>query len=278
MVSTQTFTKESINKLDIISTFNDLMAASTGKDSIYIKTKETLQAIFDNGSFTQRERAEIISSTLGQITSSITNTAMQMAHVVVKDDRELPYTLAKLVSDTKLTQEQADKLSEDKDLIEAQKKKMTIDGWKIQADMYSKNGISVTAQSITNAMLNTVSQTNPLSADVVQGEIGKAQKFSTLNSAFRKDGVHTWAVDASKDIIMGTNATPTGWTPLTDAQAKVAIRQEVAFDDNKVQHAANSSANMIGLLLSSENYTVLTPEDVNLWRDAVDYLNTPVIP
>ena len=278
MASTQTFTKENIIKLDIISTFNDLMAASTGKDSIYIKTKETLQAIFDNGSFTQRERAEIISSTLGQITASVTNTAMQMAHVVVKDDRELPYTLAKLVSDTKLTQEQADKLSEDKDLIEAQKKKMTIDGWKIQADIFTKNGINVTAQNVNTAMLNTVSQTNPLSADIVQGEIGKAQKFSTLNSTFRKDGVHTWAVGTSKDIIMGADATPADWIPLTDAQAKVAIRQEVAFDDNKVQHAANSSANMIGLLLSSENYTVLTPEDVNLWRNAVDYLNTPIIP
>ena len=40
-----------------------------------------------------------------------------------------------------------------------------------------------------------------------------------------------------------------------------------------VQHAANSSANMIGLLISSENYTAIDECDVNAWRQALAYLN-----
>lgn len=275
MPSIQTFTKESVDELQVVPYFTDLMKAATSKDSIYLKTKETLEALFDKGSFTQKEKAEMIANTLGNMTSSITGAAMGTALEMAKEKRDAPYNMARLVADTKLVQEQADKLAEDKDLIEAQKDKMTVDSWRVQADIYAKQGVDVTDENIDAPLLSSVTPTNVLATDVVSAESGKASKFAMLNGSFRKDGVHTWSTDASKDIILGADATPGTWETLTGAQTAVALRQEQAFDDNKIQHAANSSANMIGLLLSSENYTVLDPSDVTRWRTAVDFLNTP---
>ena len=292
--STQEFTKEVVNKLDSIAIFSDLMVASTTKDSIFIKAKETLQALFDAGSYTEREKSEIIAQTLSQMASSITNSAMQTAFQMSKENRDAPYALAKIVADTKLAQEQADKISEENLLLEeerallkaktsltdeqvlastADRAKTVFEGWRIQGEMFAKNGISVIGQNITVPILTSVAQTNPLASDVVSSETGKANKLSILAGTFRKDGFYTWTTDANKDIAGGTDATPAGWKPLTPAQTAVAIRQEKAFDDNMKQHAANSSANMIGLLLSSENYAVLTEADVERWRVAVNYLN-----
>lgn len=277
MASNQTFTKEVVDDLKVIPYFTDLMKASTSKDSMFIKTKQTLEALFDKGSFTQKEKAEMVAQTLGSMTTSITNAAMGTALAMAKDKRDAPYEMAKLVADTKLTQEQADKLSEDTKLIEAQKNKMTFDGWRIQADLFAKQGVNVTAENVTSPILSNVKPSNKLATDVVSAESGKASKFATLNGSFRKDGVHTVTTDANEDIVLGADATPAGWKTLTLSQIAVAIRQEQGFDDNMKQHAANSSANMIGLLLSTENSGVLTAADVERWRTAVDYLNTPVV-
>lgn len=277
MPSTQTFTKEVVNSLDITTLFNDLMKTSVDKDSIYIRSKESLEAMFEEGSYTNAEKAEFTIKLLTSMTASITNQAMQVAYQASKDNLTLPYDLAKLVADTKLTQEQADKLSEDKDLTEAQKQKMIIDGWKTQADIFSKNGINVTANSIENPILGTVDQSNVFATDLTNGEATKVSKFVQLNNTFRRDGIFLPTYNAGGDVTAAAEQTTT-WTPLAKAQTDVSIRQEQAFDDNMQQHAANSTANMIGLLLSTENFDAITQTDVNKWRTAIDYLNSPVAP
>ena len=275
--STQTFTKEAVAKLDIIPLFNALMKESTNKDSVYIKMKDTLQSIFDDGNLTEREKSDIIAKTISSATSSITNTSMQMAFTLAKEIRDAPYTLAKLVADTKLTQEQADKLASETDLVEEQLENMEADtdlkrinGWKAQAEIFTRHGIDVTAQNIEIPVLTSVFQSNPLALDIVQGEQAKAAKFSALASTFRRDGAYTWGIDVNKDIVVGSNSTPAAWDTLTGAQTDVAIRQEKGFNDNMRQHAANSSANMIGLLIASENYEAISQVDVDKWRAEVD--------
>lgn len=280
--STQAFTKETISKLDVIPIFNDLMKASTDKDSLYIKSKRTIQDIFEDGKIDAGTKAKLVTDVISNLTIGITNSAMAHAVEIAKERQNAPYRLAKEVADIKLTQEQTDKLAGDNKLTDAQIAKMEADtvasrinGWKTQADIYTKNGINTTTQNINNSLLTSVAQLNPLALDKVQAEQVKAAKFSALASTFRRDGSVTWTIDANQDITGMADSTPTGTKLLTVAQTDVAIRQEKGFDDNMRQHAANSSANMIGLLLSSENYGVITAADVDKWRSAVDYLNAP---
>lgn len=276
MASNQTFTAETVAKLDVITPFNDLMKASVGKDSIYIRVKETLDEFYKKSNISAVDKAKVVSEVLGGITAPITNAAMQVAYQVAKDNTTLPYDLAKLVADTKLSQEQADKLSEDTELTQEQKNRMVIEGWKIQADIFSNNAIDVTKNSINSPLLSSVTQTNEYGLDLVNAKVAKVQKFAQLNNTFRRDGIFLPTYDVKGEV---TGATPQtiSWTPLVKAQTDVSIRQEKAFDDNMKQHAANSSANMIGLLLSTENFDALSPLDVDRWRNAVDYLNTPTI-
>lgn len=207
---------------------------------------------------------------------------MTTATQIAKENRDSPYELAKVVADTKMTLEQADKLANDNILTTQQIDNMKADtinkrisGWKVQADIFTKNGINVTAQSSSNPILTSVAVSNSLGLDNTQAEQVKAAKFSSLASTFRRDGSIAWDIDANDDVISLTDTTPVATKLLTVAQTDVAIRQEKGFDDNMRQHAANSSANMIGLLLSSENFTAIAPADVDAWRTALTYLNTP---
>lgn len=285
--STQIFNKEVVANLAVTDTFTELMKVAVGKDSIYIRAKETLTEFLTADAstpspMTQSERAQLLANTLAQMSSSITNQAMTQATQIAKENRDAPYELAKTIADVKYKQEQTDKIVNDNALVIEQIEEMKaetiikrIGAWKTQADIYTQNGVNVTAQDINSPILTTVVPTNKLALDIVQAEQLKASKFSALASTFRRDGAYTWSTDINGDVTVGSDTTPATWTPLTKAQTNVAIRQERGFDDNMRQHAANSSANMIGLLLSTENFGAITTADVAAWRSAVAYLNTP---
>ena len=274
---------EIVGDLDYLSVYKDIMATATGQGSAYIKAKETIVDYVDKGQLDEREKAALVTKHITELAQSITTQALNAAIQIAKENREAPYMLAKLRADTELTQANKLKLEVDKVVstataakIEADTKATIIGSWKVQADIYSKNGLNTDTQSITNPILGiSLLAKNPLGTDVVSAEQGKAATYSTLASSAKRDG----NVTITRDPISGHVSSLTPTTPnnqiLTGAQIDVAVRQEKAFDDNKVQHAANSSSTMIGMLLSTENTASLTTADVDLWRSAVTELNTP---
>jgi len=95
-----------------------------------------------------------------------------------------------------------------------------------------------------------------------------------LGYSYSVDGILTGATELQGDQSGITNNPE--WNGLVKQQHAVAVRQEAGFDDNTRQHAANSSANMIGLLLSSDTFS--DPADyasyLTLWTTAMTHLNT----
>jgi len=273
------FTKELVAPLDVTTPFKELMQAAVGKDSIYIRAKETMNEFLANSNLSDAEKATQLSQMLVSIGSSITDNAMSHAVQIAKDNRDAPYSLAKVRADTQLINAQHEKVLEDTKLITSNKTKVDIDTkattvsmWKMQADMYTKNGIDTSGLSITNPIL-TAAPVYPLADDKVKAEGAKAATYSKLASTRMQDGNVTVSKDSNGDIVSITPTT--GKTEsLTGSQINVAIRQEKAFDDNMRQHAANSSSTMIGMLLSTENSNALSPDDVVLWRNAVTYLSS----
>ena len=276
-------TTEPIGDLNVVSIYQDLMKASTGQGSAYIRAKETMVSLLQDNSMTAAEKAAVISKTIGDISTSITSQALGAAIQIAKENRDAPYALAKLRADTELTQAQTTKTGKDSDMLTANIAKVTADknttiiqGWKVQADIYSKNGIDVSGVPATTTVLGISGlPKNTLASDHVGGEQAKASTYSTLAGASRKDGNVTISRDPITNNITGLYPTTPLNECLTGAQINVAIRQEKAFDDNKVQHAANSSSSMIGMLLSTENSSALDVNDIGLWRSAVTELNTP---
>ena len=277
--STEIFNIVSVEKLTIVETYKELMKASVGTGSIYLKAKETMEAFLSAGEMADSDKAMILSKMLGDMSTSITNQAMNTALVVAKEDREAPYTLAKLREETKLIKEQIDKVAADNVLTTAQASKVDqdknlgiIQGWKLQSDMVRENGVT-TFPSITTPQL-PVGNVGARGMKWETEQQTKMSVYATLAKSYRESGVVTWTVDSGTNKINTITDLAPATPGLTKRQEEVAVRQEKGFDDNKRQHAANSSANMIGLLLSSEESSAITPADVAQWREAVGYLNT----
>ena len=280
--STEVFIAEIVADLDVTTQYNNLMKASVAKDSIYIRAKESLQSFFASSNMSDPDKAAILSNMLTSMTTSITNQAMSTALAIAKENREGKYAISKVIADILVTKEQADKLAADNLVATATASKISqdttnaiIQGWKLQSDMVRENGITA-FPSLTSAAL-PVTNVGDRGLKWEQEQQTKMSVYATMAKSYRESGLVSWTVDSATNkinsIIDLLPATP----GLTHAQTKVAIRQELGFDDNKRQHAANSSANMIGLLLSAEESGNITAADVDLWRSAVGYLNTASI-
>ncbi len=282
MASTQTYTKEVVNGLDVLTPYKELMKASMDKDSIYIHAKETMEAFFQNSSLTDADKANVLSGMLTQMVAGVTDNAMSNAVAIAKENRDGAYQLTALREDTLLKQEQRDKLSQETvnagkqgKLLDAQKDELVIKSWAEQANMEKDLGVVLDSLPATTDIVKLPSAAvSDKGTKWEQMQQLKMSVYATLAKSYRENGTITWTVDpATNKINTITDLAPA--TPgLTKRQEQVAIRQEKAFDDNKVQHAANSSANMIGLLLSANDAGELTAGDVTKWRNAIDYLNT----
>lgn len=258
------FTPETVaGKLQVENKFKELVAVATGADSAYIKAKESMQEYFKTdasvATLSEREKAEMLSKLVGDMSISITNHMMDTALKIEMENRDAPYALAKVVADVKLTTAQTNKVDEEDALVEAQKdkivadiNKMDVDNKIAQAVAYSKTGMQVYANGHANALPSYSQATTGVEPTNVRST--EADRYSKLASSFRRDGyVNITGEAAPTGLADGSQ----GYVCLTEAQIDVAIRQEKGFDDNMLQHAVNSSANLMGLMISSENADLL---------------------
>ena len=290
----QTVLKEVLPDLDVTTIYESLMETSTGKHSAYIKAKESLLEYFgavENASvdgvgigsqLSTREKADMLAQLVGNMATSITSAAMQTAVKIATENRDAPYALTKLRVDTEAVQANVLKIEADTaatnkmtEKAEADKQLSTIQGWKMQSDMVRENGVVLANLPVITEPKLPVTAVSDKGAKWEQEQQTKMSVYATLAKSYRESGFITWTVDGTTNKINAiTDAAPS--TPgLTKAQEKVAIRQEIGFDDNMRQHVANSSANMVSLLVSTDNADLSTPALAS-WTSAVDYLNEVV--
>ena len=283
MASTEVYTKEVVNDLDVLTPYSALMTASVNKDSVYIHAKETMDAFFANSNITDTEKATILSGMLTQMVTGVTANAMSSAIQIAKENRDGPYQLTALREETLLKQQQRDEIAQatanaviQGELIKAQKDEIVIKGWAEQASMEKDLGVVLdNLPATTDTVKLPATAVSDKGTKWEQMQQLKMSVYATLAKSYRENGTITWTVDAATNKINTITDLAPATPGLTKRQEEVAIRQEKAFDDNEVQHAANSSANMIGLLLSASDPGALTTADVDKWRKSIDYLTTP---
>lgn len=294
ITSTEVYTKDTtIGDLRVQEHFKSLMVNSVGTDSIYIRAKDTMQSFFDSSSLNDTEKATVLSGMLTSMVTSITGQAMTSAITIAKENRESIHSITKLQAETVLLKEQANKIAGDRVKLEADILSMTYDnntklvnGWKVQSDMVKDNGFNIGAVQGYTGFILPDSVTHQAGSGTKEAQIAqsKATHHATLAKSLRESGNITWTAFAPGAITLPVMPTGNLAAGLTEAQTKVAIRQELAFEDNKRQHAANSSAAMMGMLVSSGNEGLINgtisadPDSpLDMWDSSIAYLTTDSI-
>ena len=311
--STTVFTPETgVGKLQVETKFKSLIKVATGKDSAYMHAKDSLTAYFQKevkvddvvtvqagpgANLSDREKAEMYAKLVSDTSTQLTSHMMDLALKIETENRDAPYMLAKVVADVKQTTEATNKIATDRLLGDKQIatatasiKKMGVDNAATQATVFSKTGFLIdgSMRDVTDAESNSGMGTQyTLSTDYVGSISAMANRQATIAGSYRKDGNISFTIDptvGSYTVKEGHIVTSgTASAGLTDAQTLVAIRQKESFDDNKVQHAVNSSANFMGLLLSSENanyldnvYTPGNGKVMDIWYKGMEDLTNSI--
>ena len=266
-ISPTPFSKED-GTLDVSAKYKQLMQDTLSDDSLYIRAKNTFKVIFDDLQLTEIQKAELVSQHVAGMTSQLSGAAMQTALSWSKEERDGAYTLAKIKAETELAMAQALKAEEEICLTQKQTEKMCADITATISGSYRENGIPTGYEA--DGCKPTGLDDTGLKFHQTKQVMGAT--YQIYADAFRKSGIVQVRADTNDDVVKGMVGDDDGYT---NQQSKNAERQRIAYEDSKLNHAANSSATMIGQLLSSETLSTNNAQDIELWRDTVTKLNTP---
>jgi len=255
----------------VVELYQKLMSASTSKDSVYLKAKETVTQILNDAGLDARERAQILSQTIGSMVNGITAQSLQAAIDLAKDDRDSEYLLTKLREDTKLVTAQIAKVEKDIEDAEAAKNLKIGQGWLLQGQMYRDYGAVPDNLVYANNELADIDYDASYGTKYESIRQAQAGTYNTYAGSYRANGYVSLPLNADGTLASGVAGDSEG---LVHAQTNVAIRQERGFDDNMRQHVANSSSSMISLLLSTEASGIDYTPYLAQWTDSIEYLNT----
>ena len=255
---------EIVATLSVEEKYKKLIGASLGKESAYIKAKETVQDLVERSGMSERDRISIVANTIASVAAQMDAKAMDSALLWAKEERDGAYELAKTAADTVYVTAQTTKLTVDGTYVTAQTNKLDAEtrnlrftGWNIQAGTLRTYG-DFTVVSNDTATIDNLSDEG---TEWEKLEYTKTQAYATISKAYRDAGkiTYTWSTG------YGLSAVTASDEGLINANEGTSRRNTLAFDDNKHQHLLNGSSNMIGMIMN-ENPDALCAGDINIWR------------
>jgi len=269
-VSVDNFARED-GELAVIAKYEQLMQTTLGDESLYTRSKETLWELFDKLNITDGEKANLAAQNIMQLSMQLSSSAMQSAVLWAKEERDGAYTLALTKAQTENALAEYEKIKEEVCLMQKENELKCVTIEATMAASLRENG-KATAYDPENPCKPIALEDAGLK--YFQTKQVQADSYRIFADAYRKSGVVEMGVDDNDQIYKGLTGTTqsqdgeiAGYTAQQTANAE---RQRISYEDSKANHAANSSASMIGQMLSAE--VAPAEADVQRWRDALDRL------
>lgn len=272
--------------LDVSSKYAELIERAMDGDSVYVRTKETLLSIFDDGTIDAGDKAQVLTQVMGQLNASVVSSAMSNALQWAAQEKqlylqtlEMGYKLSLLAAQVAGQETSTAASLADKQLKQAQLRKQygtptfTTDRSKdvqtLSTDGKVDKEIELLGKEITNKTADL---------DVIKATENKvnAEVHKTVADTYTNYGVFN-GYTLTENGLTGISKTSSHDT-LSDNQREIADQQAKGYVYNAWSNAASSTASMIGVLLSSDNGGAVTPEDATMWRTAVNKLSAIGLP
>lgn len=266
--------------LDVAEKFGELVKDNLGSESVYIRTKETLQELFEKGNIKDNDRATIISQVLVGLNQSLVSGAMQTAlqwsskEADLEMQRmELEYRLGILNEqlDTQGAQTTEAKLGQAVKRAELMKNYgVTVDGNYNVTDASADGKIDKEMNILGQEYTNKTAEKLLLDAKLKETQAGVHKLVADTYNNF---GSYTYTV--AEGGVTGVTKTHGTYATLSDKQKTIADEQAKGYSYNAWSNAAQSAATMIGTMLTAD----VLPEDnqvttyVGYWTSAMGKLN-----
>jgi len=285
MASTEQFMKEAVGNLDVVTPYRQLVAETTGRDSLYIKAKETLLSYFEQpeNTLSVREKTEMLSKLITDITVQTTDRLMSIALQAAVENRDAGYKLAKEREATLLIQEQTNKVAED-----------------IRAQTYQVDVILPKEASKLDAeILYTGTKTTELTADGLKDRAVKDKQIDKLveDIAYTNEQTSVLVANSAKDLLIkdaqigkansdkalidaqeaeihlnaeSNRAVKSKDLEVKDAQKELYIRQKQSLNDSLLKDLYKEASGGTAMVYSELDGTISTP---NSWNQVDEIAN-----
>ena len=271
--------------LDVIDKQKKLVEESLGPDGVYIRLKETLLDLMNNGDIKSSDKAQIVSTTLANLSGQITASAMQTALQWAAKEKELEiqkleleYKLEVLNQQGLLTANQVEESLASRQLKQAQRIReygiATIDS---HGNVTSLTNTGKEYAQQANIEQDTANKALLPTQIAAQTEEVYARTHKTVADTYVNHGVYTWTA-ISDTGVTGVTKAATGYTTLSDMNKQVAAQQAKGYTYNAWSNAATSSAGMIGTLVAAEIPDLDPTTYLSTWQTAVGKLNGITVP
>jgi hypothetical protein len=248
--------------VDVLSKYSALVKESLGGDSVYIRAKETVEALVASGALDDAQKAEVISSIIGNAVGSVTSSAMASALDWVKYEKEL--ALKKLEMDLQLSiaaqelllkEAQVDQVKTQNRLALVESKRM------FGTATFDING-AITNLTSEGKVFNDMQLVSQQTANAAKEELLLGSKIDESKAAIHKVvadtytnfGNYTFAYDPSGNGIATVERLDSNHTSLSDTQKEIAVEQGKGYTYNAWANALTGSASILGTALASGDF------------------------
>ena len=274
--------------LDVIKKQRQLVEEALGPDSIYIRMKETLLDLLNDGSIKGTDKAKVVGETIAQMSASITANVMSTGLAWAEAEKRLALQKEEL-------EKQLDILVQNKLLAENQVADSLAGRQLKQAQLLRNYGTPskdsdgnvtllanegkeyVTIQNIEADTANKEVQGEVLTATKEQNW---AQTHKIVADTYINHGVFTWT-NLGANGLTGVNKTSTNYVTLSDLQKQVSKEQARGYVYNAWANAASAGASMLGTLAGAELESIPSTtwtEMINLWKNPTQKLGNELAP
>lgn len=269
--------------LDVIERYISLVKVSLDSDSVYIRTKESLEEMFAKNNMNSVDKSAVLSNILGTLTNSLTSTAMQIALDWAHRERTLEFEKVKEAANLELKQEELE-------LAKARRLKEKYEAWAIQANIIRTYGMPQ-IDSVDDTLVlgldpegkmfleeTTINRTNDnllLQKDQLEAGIRMQHVQAHQIMADTITNYGAWNYDVNELGITGIyERLDDRVVPLSDIQRIIAEEQSKGYAYNAWANAVTASAGMVGTALASDISDANTIENMlNRFISTIDLLS-----
>lgn len=269
--------------LDVIGKYTKLSTALTDVDSMYIKAKETLDELFKTNTMTAVDKANIISTTLSNITIQSSQMALNTALQWCTSEKQVFFDKIKLGYELQQLNQGSLKISQD--ILNSKQENLIL-----QAQMLRLYGRPTLVNGAITALDETgkVNEETKLLKQQISNELTKNTQISAQTEELYAR-IHQLVADTyvNHGVFNGYGLSPTGlvnvtrvdtgYKTLSELNAAVGAEQAKGYVYNAWANAVSSSASMLATLISTESNVDYTAY-LNKWTTAIDKLNGLTLP
>jgi hypothetical protein len=270
--------------LDVICKQRELVKEALGADSAYIRLKETLEALYQEGATKNTDNAQVIANTLANLAGQIANSTMNAALEWARSEKELELRKEELALRLEIMTYEKSKAEQDVEIAKANKQlaqaqiirvfgNPTLDA---NGDVTSLADAGEKYYAIENMKVDTANKEKTGLGIDAQTEASYAQTHRLIADTYMNHGTYTWTA-VNENGVTGVVKT-SSHTTLSDMQKTVAGEQAKGYAYNAWGNAASSSGGMIGTLIAAEVPNLDPTVYLNTWKSSVDKINGVTAP